>query len=141
MSYIDDVLDVKVTANRGHDCLCYHGIAREISAILNIPLREYPHTISLDALQKKSTALSVTIEDPAKCPRFCAVYIKGVKVGQSPAWLVERLESMGQRSINNVVDATNFVMFNIGQPMHAFDAGKLNKGDQDRSLGTPKDRL
>ncbi len=130
MSYIDDILDVKVTANRGHDCLCYLGIAREISAILNIPLKKYPHTISMDELQKKTDALSVTIENPEMCPRFCAVYIRGVKVGPSPAWLVERLESMGQRSINNVVDATNFVMFNIGQPMHAFDAKKLASSDK-----------
>jgi phenylalanyl-tRNA synthetase beta chain len=65
------------------------------------------------------------LEDPTLCPRYIAAYIKGVKVGPSPEWLKRNLESVGQRSINNVVDATNFVMFNTGQPLHAFDAGRL----------------
>ena len=122
----DDVLDVKITANRGHDCLCHFGIAKELSAILNIPLKKYPHTMPIDELQKrKTTAVSVLIEDPVLCPRYIAGYIKDVKVGPSPDWLKKSLEAIGQRSINNVVDATNYVMFNIGQPLHAFDAGKL----------------
>src|SRR6185312_10735164 len=63
------------------------------------------------------------------CKRYIAGYIKGVKVGPSPKWLKDRLEAIGQRSINNVVDATNFVMFNTGQPLHAFDAGRLMQKD------------
>jgi phenylalanyl-tRNA synthetase beta chain len=73
--------------------------------------------------------LFITLEDATLCPRYIAGYIKGVKVGPSPDWLKQGVESIGQRSINNVVDATNVVMFNIGQPLHAFDAGKLTQKD------------
>lgn len=117
----DDILDVKVTPNRGHDCLCHRGIARELSAILNIPLTRDPFKLELD-ISKKTDKVTVTIEDPQLCPRYIAGYITGVKVGPSPEWLKSSLEAIGQRSINNVVDATNLVMFNVGQPLHAFDA-------------------
>lgn len=123
----DDVLDVKVTPNRGHDCLSHRGIAREISAIMDIPLKEYPHTLPLSVLDQKTDTVAVTIEDSALCARYIAAHVRGVKVGESPAWLRERLESIGQRSINNIVDAANFVMFNIGEPLHAFDAAKLEQ--------------
>ena len=83
--------------------------------------------MSLDDLKKKTTAVSVVIEDQQLCSRYVAGYIKGVKVGPSPDWLKQNLEAVGQRSINNVVDATNYVMLNIGQPLHAFDAGKLSE--------------
>lgn len=143
----DDVLDVKVTPNRGHDCLSHRGIAKELSAILKIPLthdpfleKEAAETFNFsaaglqgDATKSKVSAasvpVSVVIEDPALCSRYIAAYIKGVKVGPSPAWLVRNLESIGQRSINNVVDATNFVMFNVGQPLHAFDVQRLGSLD------------
>jgi phenylalanyl-tRNA synthetase beta chain len=122
----DDVIDVKVTPNRGHDALSHRGIAKEISAILNLPLSSDPladgHSTS--GLEPVTEAVSVTI-DTELCQRITLGYIKGVKVGPSPEWLKARLEAIGQRSINNVVDATNFVMFNIGQPVHAFDAGQL----------------
>jgi phenylalanyl-tRNA synthetase beta chain len=126
-SIIDDVLDVKVTANRGHDCLCHFGIAKELSAICQIPLKKYPHTMSLDDLTKNTDQVLVEIVDEALCSRYIAGYIKGVKVGPSPDWLRSALESVGQRSVNNIVDATNYVMFNIGQPLHAFDAGQLQE--------------
>src|SRR6266404_3027324 len=119
----DDVLDVKVTPNRGHDALSHRGIAKELSAILQIPLAHDPFS-SRSNLDIKTDAVTVTIDTPL-CKRYIAGYIKGVKVGPSPKWLQERLEAIGQRSINNVVDATNFVMFNTGQPLHAFDAKKL----------------
>ena len=121
----DDILDVKVTPNRGHDCLSHRGIARELSAILNIPLTKDPFALDYD-ISKKSAEVTVTIEDAKLCPRYMAAYIKGVKVGPSPQWLTEALEALGQRSINNVVDATNLVMFNVGQPLHAFDAKRLS---------------
>ncbi len=124
----DAVLDVKVTPNRGHDCLCHRGIAKELSAILTVPLTHDPFDTRSD-ISKKTTAVSVMIDNPEFCKRYIAGYIKGVKVGPSPKWLKERLEAMGQRSINNVVDATNFVMFNLGQPLHAFDASKLQAKD------------
>lgn len=124
----DDVIDVKITPNRGHDALSHRGIAKEISAILNIPLANDPLKEAPN-LSPTTDAVSVIIEDTELCYRFTAGYIKGVKVGPSPDWLKERLEAIGQRSINNVVDATNFVMFNVGQPVHAFDAGQLQDKD------------
>lgn len=124
----DAILDVKVTPNRGHDCLCHRGIAKEIAAILDIPLKTDPLKIQ-PILTPLTPSVQVAIIDPVLCPRYTAGYIRGVKVGPSPEWLVSALASMGQRSINNVVDATNFVMFNIGQPLHAFDAGKLSSHD------------
>lgn len=126
-----DVLDVKITANRGHDCLSYRGIAKEISAILNIPIT--PKALEAwDQMQQFTLTMpvSVHVAEPELCSRYIAWSIKGVKVGPSPEWLVKRLAAMGQQSINNVVDATNYVMFNIGQPLHAFDAGKLKKGSK-----------
>ncbi len=121
----DAVLDVKVTPNRGHDCLCHRGIAKELSAILRVPLRDDPFTQEPD-LSEKTNAVSVSIETDL-CTRYIAGYIRGVEVKPSAPWLRARLEAIGQRSINNVVDATNYVMFSIGQPLHAFDAAKLEQ--------------
>ncbi|MDB5224630.1 MAG: phenylalanyl-tRNA synthetase subunit beta, phenylalanyl-tRNA synthetase beta chain [Candidatus Adlerbacteria bacterium] len=123
----DDVLDVKVTANRGHDCLSHRGIAKELSAILKMRLAHDSFVSEAD-ISKPTDAVTVSIHSDL-CKRYMAGYIKGVKVGPSPAWLKEKLEAIGQRSINNVVDATNFVMFNTGQPLHAFDAHKLGSTD------------
>ncbi|MBM3272110.1 phenylalanine--tRNA ligase subunit beta [Candidatus Kaiserbacteria bacterium] len=123
----DDILDVKVTANRGHDCLSYRGIAKELSAILQLPLVRDPLAVA-PALSPTASAVTVTIE-ASQCARYIAAHISGVAVGPSPYWLIERLAAMGQRSVNNVVDATNFVMFDTGQPLHAFDAGKLAQKD------------
>ncbi len=121
----DHVLDVKVTPNRGHDCLGHRGIACELSAILKLPLNQQndPFNRKPD-FSKNASEVSVKLETPL-CKRYIAGYIKGIRVGPSPAWLKQSLEAIGQRSINNVVDATNMVMFNIGQPLHAFDAAKL----------------
>lgn len=122
----DNVLDVKITPNRGHDCLSYRGIAKEVSAILNVPIASDP--LGDMPVLPATPTLRVHIED-GRCLRYIGGVIKGVRVGPSPAWLVKRLAAMGQKSINNVVDATNFVMFNIGQPLHAFDAAKLMAKD------------
>lgn len=127
----DSVFDVKVTPNRGHDCLSYRGIAKELSIILRIPLKQDPLAIR-PQFEQVADAISVSIDSSANgplCRRYIAGHIIGVTVGPSPDWLVERLATMGQRSINNVVDATNFVMFNIGQPLHAFDAACLGEKD------------
>lgn len=122
----DDVLDVKVTPNRGHDCLSHWGIAKELSAILKLSRSRDPlFNFSAEDGIMFGEDISVTIADPNVCNRYIAARITGVKVGPSSPWLKERLESIGQRSINNIVDATNFVMFNVGQPLHAFDADKL----------------
>ena len=119
----EDMLDVKVLPDRAAYGLSHRGIAKEISAILNIPLKEDPLRTELPAFAKSET-LSVSIHDE-RCSRYIGARVNGVKVGPSPAWLKEALESVGQRSINNVVDATNYVMLNVGQPLHAFDAKLL----------------
>ncbi len=120
----DEVLDVKVTANRGHDCLSHRGIAKELSAILELPLSHDPLRVS-PTLEPKNESVRVTVAEALLCPRFTAALITDIRVGPSPQWLSVALETLGQRSINNVVDATNYVMFGLGQPLHAFDAGKL----------------
>jgi len=125
-----DILDVKVTPNRGHDCLSHRGIAKEISAILNMPMKSDPLRESI-SLAPLCTDISVHIGNGELCRRYIAGYIRGVKVGPSPDWLRENLEAIGQKSINNIVDTANFVMFNLGQPLHAFDASKLaSKSEQ-----------
>lgn len=133
----DDILDVKITANRGHDCLNHRSIAKEISAILDVPMKQDPLKMQVQ-LEPKTDLVSVTIKEPTLCSRFTAGYIRGVTVKDSPEWLKTALESIGQRSINNVVDATNFVMFNLGQPLHAFDAGKLTATDGKYALEVRK---
>lgn len=137
----DDVLDVKVTPNRGHDALSHRGIAKELSAILKLPLKTDPlsHTLQSESktwssgLERSSgqsvATVAVSIQNSDLCKRYIAGYIKGVEVKESPEWLKTRLEAIGQRSINNIVDATNYVMFNLGQPLHAFDAAKLGQKD------------
>ncbi len=126
---LGDVFEVKVLPNRAADCLCHRGLARELSAILDIPLTDDPLRNPLPANVADASSLTVTIEDAEKCIRYSGTLIRGVKVDESPTWLKEALESVGQRSINNVVDATNYVMQSIGQPLHAFDAGKLTQKD------------
>ena len=122
------VLDVKVTANRGHDCLSHRGIAKELSAILDIPMKHDPLRTKLPSIPE-SSKLSVVVESVDRAPVGAAAYVRGVKIGPSPAWLRTRLEAVGQRSINNVVDATNYVMFDIGMPTHAFAADTFKDGD------------
>lgn len=125
-----DVLDVKVTPNRGHDCLSHRGIAKELSAILelplaNDPLKKYGHPMSIFQRGPETDMVKVRIEDAKLCPRFTGALVTGITVGSSPDWLRKRLEAVGQKSINNVVDATNYVMFGLGQPLHAFDVQKI----------------
>ena len=129
-----DLMDVKVLPNRAADCLCHRGLAKELSAILDVPMKVDPLREPLPDFPK-TEELSVVIEDPKKCLRYMGALVKGVKVGPSPAWLKEALEAVGHRSINNVVDATNYVMLNIGQPLHAFDAAKLKQKDGTYAIG------
>lgn len=124
----DAILDVKITPNRGHDCLSYRGIAKELSAILMLPMKQDPYRLPV-FLAPATKLFSVRIDNPHLCKRFTGCFIAGVKVGPSPEWLQRALEKMGQKSINNVVDATNYIMFDLGQPLHAFDAGKLAAKD------------
>lgn len=124
----NDVLDVKVTPNRGHDALSHRGIAKELSVILNIPLKADPLRTPLPEFT--GGPVDMNIEDTERVPVAAAAYVRGVKIGPSPDWLKNRLEAVGQRSINNVVDATNYVMFDIGMPTHAFDAETFKDGER-----------
>ncbi len=119
----DTVIDVKILPDRGSDCLSQRGVARELASILGVSLEKDP-LVAVPAL-RTTEAISITIEDATMCPRFTAGIISGITVGPSPAWLVKRLEALGQRSINNIVDATNYVMYATGQPLHAYDADKF----------------
>ena len=122
----DTVLDVSITPNRS-DCLSMIGIAREIAAITGGKIK-IPVGRIHESLKEISLHASVAIIDADLCPRYSARLLKNVKVGSSPAWMKTRLESAGFRSINNVVDVTNFVMLEMGQPLHAFDFRFLEKG-------------
>lgn len=116
----DTVLDVKVLPDKSMWGLSHRGIAKDISVILNLPLTKDP-LINPPSFGAKDESISINLEDKI-CRRFAAARIRGVKVGPSPDWLRQSLEAIGQRSINNIVDASNYVMFDLGQPSHAFDA-------------------
>jgi phenylalanyl-tRNA synthetase beta chain len=115
------VIDAEVSSNRP-DCLSHYGIAREIGAVYKLPLKPMPQAkLAESAAAKASDAVRVEIQSPELCGRFTARVIRGVKIAPSPAWLRERLEASGVASISNVVDATNYVMLELGQPTHAYD--------------------
>ncbi len=119
----DSIIDIEVTSNRG-DCLGLVGVARELAAVSKKPLK----AITTDTEVAKSSnqqTISVKIDSPEFCNRYTARLISGVKVGPSPDWLVQKLATMGMRSVNNIVDATNYVMAETGQPSHAFDFDKI----------------
>ncbi|MBP1712901.1 MAG: phenylalanyl-tRNA synthetase beta subunit, partial [Deltaproteobacteria bacterium] len=115
----DWILEVNVTPNRA-DCLCVIGLAREISALSGNPLR-YPPEGSFTGPAKAAALTSVVIERPDLCPRYVAQLILGVEIKPSPFRIRRRLEALGVRAINNIVDVTNYVMLEMGQPLHAFD--------------------
>ncbi|MHC1727922.1 MAG: phenylalanine--tRNA ligase subunit beta [Syntrophobacteraceae bacterium] len=119
----DVLLEVGITPNRG-DCLSVIGIAREVAALCKTSVK-YSRVSVNEAGPPIETLTSVVIDDPEGCPRYSARLIQGVKIGPSPAWLKERVEALGIRSINNIVDVTNFVMMELGQPLHAFDFDRL----------------
>lgn len=122
----DHILDVKVLPDRAHDCLSHWGIAKELSALSGIPVRQdLFHDIDLQFTDK----VFAEIEDPKDTMRFLASLVRNVEVKESPKWLSLALESVGQKSINNVVDVTNYIMLAYGQPMHAYDTGKLKEED------------
>jgi phenylalanyl-tRNA synthetase beta chain len=123
----DTVIDVEVTSNRG-DCLSHMGVARELAAILDLPLKNIPVPSPAESNESASAAVRVRIDAPDLCPHYTARLIRGVKIGPSPAAIARRLEAVGIRPINNVVDVTNYVMFEMGQPLHAFDFAKIGGG-------------
>ena len=121
----DVIFDVDVTTNRP-DCMNHFGLAREVSALTGKTLTS-PDTDILEVEERTADVAEVELQDATGCPRYVARVIRGVEVGPSPEWLVKRLESIGQRSINNIVDITNFVLWELGQPIHAFDLQKLSR--------------
>lgn len=118
-SKTDAVLDLAITPNRP-DATSYIGVARDVSALTGKPLK-LPEIAAIEAGGKASEQVAVEIEDAEGCLRYVGMVIRGVKVGPSPEWLKDRLEAIGLRPINNVVDVTNFVLHELGQPLHAFD--------------------
>ncbi|MBI5138793.1 MAG: C40 family peptidase [Candidatus Vogelbacteria bacterium] len=134
----DSLIDVKVLPNRAHDCLSHLGVAREVGILtgleveaeLVIPTKPLPRV----SVGKTVRGLNIEIEENKLCKRYVGRMIEGVEVKESPEWLKERLISVGQRPINNIVDAANFVMLHMGQPLHAFDADKMHMGDKAPSI-------
>jgi phenylalanyl-tRNA synthetase beta chain len=134
----DTILEVETTPNRP-DLLSHFGMARELAALLALSAPELSETkTKIDRLHEDANAIRLDARD--RCPFYTARVIRGVHVGPSPGWLKQRLESIGIRSINNVVDVTNYVMMEIGQPLHAFDNARIEKGIIVRQAG-PEEKL
>ena len=117
------VLNIDVLPNRAHDCLSHIGIAQECAAIAGLKFKL--NDFKLKQSFKASNFIRIENKDIKACPRYTVRIITNIKVDKSPDWLKQRLEEIGQNSINNIVDATNYVMFETGQPLHAFDYDKL----------------
>jgi phenylalanyl-tRNA synthetase beta chain len=116
----DAIFELEITPNRG-DCLSHLGVAREIAATLNAQLKTIPAEVKGETEQK------IEVENPnlELCPQYYALPISGVRVAESPDWLKNRLKAVGQKPINNVVDVTNYILLDLGQPLHSFDAKKV----------------
>ena len=122
IAFTDTLFEISLTPNLGH-CMSLLGVARELAAQLDT------NCISPKLPQEKTVeTLPIKVDTPDLCPRYCAKLIRNVKVGPSPDWLQKRLEACGIRSLNNIVDVTNYIMLELGQPMHAFDFGKIAGG-------------
>ena len=115
----DYIYDIALTPNRP-DCLSHIGVAREVGAIIGKKIKKIDPLFAEKAIPA-SDKISVTIQCPDTCPRYSARYIENIKIGPSPEWLARRVEKVGMRSINNVVDITNYVLMETGHPLHAFD--------------------
>ncbi len=130
----DIAIDLEVTSNRP-DCLGHLGVAREIAVLFNkdrcVPDPRPP--VSGPAAE---ACTGVAVLDDVLCPRFTARVISGVKVGESPWWMRKRLETIGVRPISNLVDVTNYVMFECGQPLHAYDLERLGRAPAGRAAGS-----
>ena len=123
----DIVFDLNVTPNRA-DCLSHLGLARELSCLLNRKIK-YPTSDFHESSQSTKKAIKVDLRRADLCPRYAGRIVKGLRVGESPSWLKSRLEAVGLGSVNNIVDITNYVMLEVGQPLHAFDLDQI-EGDQ-----------
>ncbi|MEQ8525328.1 phenylalanine--tRNA ligase subunit beta [Gracilimonas sp.] len=116
--YEDTIIDIAITPNRP-DATCHLGVARDLSAALNIDLKK-PEITSGKTVQD-SDDITIKIENPEKCHRYVGKMVRGVEIKESPSWLRNKLKAIGVRPVNNVVDVTNYVMYELGQPLHAFD--------------------
>ena len=121
----DVVLDVNVTPNRS-DCLSHLGLAREVSCLFDRSFSKKEAKLKTDKKLSVKKKIKVQVSDTKNCPRYSGYYIEGVSIKESPEWLKQKLQSVGLKSINNVVDVTNYVLWDRGQPLHAFDADKLS---------------
>jgi phenylalanyl-tRNA synthetase beta chain len=134
----DTLLDLDITTNRV-DCMNVYGVAREVAVLYRLPLRPFDVTF-VEAGARASETLAVDVDAPDLCPRFTA-RVLDVRMGPSPSWLRDRLEAVGMRSINNVVDLTNYVMLETGQPTHAFDLDRIPDGRLRVRWATEGERL
>ena len=121
----DWVLDVEITTNRP-DCLSHYGVAREVATVYRKTLKRLEFFVK-EGGARSSEEISIQIVDPELCGRYCGRVIENVQVKPSPEWLVKRLEGVGQRPINNVADITNYVLMELGHPLHAFDLARLKE--------------
>lgn len=117
----DTLIDFDILPNRAHDCLCHYGIAREISILTGLKIKAINPVVNFE----NQSEIKVSVEDKI-CNRYIAIQVSNIEVKETPKEIKEKLEAIGQKSINNVVDITNYVMFEIGQPLHAFDKDKLD---------------
>ena len=124
----DHVVEYEITPNRP-DCLCMIGLAREVAVTFGKELKLHEPVVKGGAGGDIAEMAKIQIEDPALCPRYTARMVKNVKIGPSPAWMRERIRNAGMRPINNLVDITNYVMLEYGQPMHAFDFSCVKDGE------------
>ena len=124
----DVVFDIDVTTNRP-DCMNHLGLARELAVLTGQELKLPSTDFDEDTSENVSNLAVVVVDEPDLCPRFDALVLRGVRVGPSPDWLVRRLEAIGKRAINNIVDVTNYAMWETGQPMHAYDLDLIAKND------------
>ena len=122
----DAIIEVDVLPNRAHDCLSHRGIAKELSVVLSIPFSEKVIDSNYSGVDSN---LKVEVKQKDVCDRYIGRVLKNIEVKESPDWMKKRLEALGQRSINALVDATNYVLLDIGQPTHVFDLDKLNSAE------------
>jgi len=135
--YSETIFDITLTPNLGH-CMSIYGIARELSALLKTPLKKLDSSFEESNV---SPSFSIKIENSKKCPHYSCRLIKGVQVGPSPDWLIQKITSFGLRSINNVVDISNYVMITTGQPLHFFDADTIEGSTLYISESLPGDTI
>lgn len=121
----DTILEADITPNRAHDCLSHIGIAREVAALLRVSVAE-PTLLDLPPTQSEVDGFKIEIENSRLCPRYLAAVVHNLTLAPSPLWLQARLLSVGDKPINNLVDVTNYVMFEYGQPTHLFDQALLD---------------